>query len=400
MFNHFPWGWTYAGNTPFRRWKRETYRGGISDPFIVCWPAGIKAKGEIRTQYTHTIDMVPTVLAALGVEPPSAIRGVTQAPIEGVSLVHTFDDAEAPSKHLTQYFEMLGHRSLYHDGWRAVCPWPGPSFAEAGRGFGVPMSSEELTRLDAQGWELYHVDEDYAETVNLAGQEHDRLIAMIGMWYAEAGRYNVLPIDSRGVQRIAEERPRIAVNRNRYILYPGTQAIPATAAPRILNRPFTITAEVELPEGGEGVLLSMGGNDGGISFYVQESKLCYVHNYVAVKHYYVKSVAALPVGHHFLSMEFEPTGKPDIANGKGAPGIVKLLVDGQEIGRGDLPVTSPLRLGQGAAMLVGADAGAPVTPEYRPPYRFTGTIKRVIVDISGEHVEDYEAEMRLVLARQ
>ena len=295
---------------------------------------------------------------------------------------------------------MLGHRSLYHDGWRAVCPWPGPSFAEAGRGFGVPMSSEELTRLDAQGWELYHVDEDYAETVNLAGQERDRLIAMIGMWYAEAGRYNVLPIDSRGVQRIAEERPRIAVNRNRYVLYPGTQAIPATAAPRILNRPFTITAEVELPVGAEGVLLSMGGNDGGISFYVQESKLCYVHNYVAVKHYYVKSAAALPVGHHFLSMEFEPTGKPDIARGKGAPGIVKLLVDGQEIGRGDLPVTSPLRLGQGAAMLVGADAGAPVTPEYRPPFRFTGTIKRVIVDISGEHVEDYEAEMRLVLARQ
>ena len=294
FFNHFPWGWTHAGNTPFRRWKRETYRGGISDPFIVCWPKGIKARGEIRTQYTHAIDMVPTVLEALGLEPPSAIRGVTQAPIEGVSLVHTFDDAEAPSKHLTQYFEMMGHRSLYHDGWRAVCPWPGPSFAEAGRGFGAPMSSDELTRLDAKGWELYHVDEDFAETKNLAGQERDRLIAMIGMWYVEAGRYNVLPIDSRGVQRIAEERPQIAVNRNRYVLYPGTQAIPAAAAPRILNRPFTITAEVELPEGAEGVLLSMGGNDGGISFYVQESKLCYVHNYVAVKHYYVKSAGGAP----------------------------------------------------------------------------------------------------------
>jgi len=400
-FNHYPWGWTHAGNTPFRRWKRETYRGGVSDPFIVCWPKGIKAKGEIRTQYTHAIDLVPTVLDALGIEPPQTIRGVTQSPIEGVSLVHTFDAPTAPTKHLTQYFEMLGHRSLYHDGWRAVCPWPGPSFKEAGKGFGTLLSSDDLTKLDATGWELYHVAEDFAETNNLASQERNRLIAMISMWYVEAGKYNVLPIDSRGVQRIADERPSIAVNRNRYVLYPGTQAIPATAAPKILNRPFTITAEVDVPqEGAEGVLLSMGGNDGGISFYLQNGKLCYVHNYVALNRYYVKSEEIIPVGHHFLSMEFEPTGKPDFAKGKGTPGIVKLLIDGREIQRGDLPVTSPFRLGQGAAMLVGSDAGSPVTPEYQPPFSFTGTIKRVIVDISGEHVEDYEAQMRVVLAKQ
>jgi arylsulfatase len=400
-FNHYPWGWTWAGNTPFRRWKRETYRGGISDPFIVCWPQGIKVKGEIRSQYTHIIDMVPTVLDALGIEPPTVIRGVTQAPLEGVSLVPSFDEANVPSQHLTQYFEMMGHRSLYHDGWRAVCPWPGTSFTESGRKFGEPITYDKLTELDAHGWELYNLQADFAETTNLADPERDRLIALIGMWYVEAGKYNVLPIDSRGTQRLAEERPRIAVNRDRYTLYPGTQAIPATAAPKILNRPFTITAEVEVPtEGAEGVLLSMGGNDGGISFYVQDGKLCYVHNYVAVNHYYVKSQQSIPLGRHFLSMEFEPTGKPDIPHGKGTPGIVKLLIDGQEIGRGDIPVTSPLRLGQGAAMLVGADTGSPVTPEYQPPFRFTGTLKRLIVDISGEHVEDYEAEMRLVMAKQ
>src|SRR5207253_2766217 len=131
-FNHYPWGWTFAGNTPFRRWKRETYRGGISDPFIVHWPKGIQARGEVRTQYAHAIDMVPTVLEALDIEAPNSIKGVTQSPIEGHSFAHVLNDAGAPTRHITQYFEMMGHRSIYHDGWRAVCPWPGPSFKESG----------------------------------------------------------------------------------------------------------------------------------------------------------------------------------------------------------------------------------------------------------------------------
>ena len=149
-FNHYPWGWTFAGNTPFRRWKRETYRGGTSDPFIVHWPARIKARGEVRTQYAHIIDMVPTVLDVLGIEAPATIKGVPQSPIQGVSFAHTFDDADAPSNHHTQYFEMIGHRSIYHDGWRAVCPWPGPSFAEAAQPFGArrsrPTRSASSTR--------------------------------------------------------------------------------------------------------------------------------------------------------------------------------------------------------------------------------------------------------------
>jgi arylsulfatase A-like enzyme len=401
FFNHFPWGWTYAGNTPFRRWKRETYRGGISDPFIVCWPKGIKARGEIRTQYAHIIDMVPTVLDALGIEPPRSIRGVTQRAIEGASLAHTFDNAKAPTKHPTQYFEMMGHRSLYHDGWRAVCPWPGTSFSESGRVFGTPITYDVLTQLDTKGWELYNLSEDFAETNNLADKEKARLIEMIGMWYTEAGRYNVLPIDSRGLQRVREERPQIALDRNRYVLYPGTQSIPAGAAPKILNRPYSITAEVDIAkEGAEGVLLSFGGSDGGISFYLQNGKLCFAHNYVAVDYFYVKSRDSVPAGRHFLSMEFAPTGKPDFTKGKGTPGTVKLLVDGKEIGCGELPVTTPNRLAQGGAMLVGLDSGAAVTPEYSAPFRFTSTIKRVIVDVSGEHVEDYEAQMRIVLATQ
>ena len=400
VFNHFAWGWTHAGNTPFRRWKRETYRGGTSDPFIVCWPAGIKARGEIRTQYAHVVDMVPTVLDALGIEPPRAIAGVTQSPIEGVSFRHTFDDAAAATRHITQYFEMLGHRSIYHDGWRAVCPWPGASFTESGHKFGDVITADRLTELDANGWELYHVTDDVAETTNLAAEERARLIAMIAMWYTEAGRYNVLPIDSRGTARIAEERPQIALSRDRYVLYPGTQSIPAAAAPKILNRPYSITAEVEATDDDEGVLLSMGGNDGGIAFYVQGALLCFAHNYVAKDIYYVRSQTPVPTGRHFLSVEFRPTGEPDIKHGKGTPGRVSLLVDGTEVGNGDLPVTTPIRLAQGGAMLVGADTGAAVTPDYTPPFRFSGRIRRVIVDVSGDQVEDYEAQMKIALAKQ
>jgi arylsulfatase len=169
-FNHYAWGWTWAGNTSFRRWKRETYRGSVSDPFIVHWPKGIKEKGEIRTQYAPAIDMVPTVLECLGIEPPTIIKGVTQSPIEGVSFARTFNDSNAPTKHHTQYFEMIGHRSLYHDGWRAVCPWPGPSFTEARKPIREPISADTLTELDAKGWELYHVEKDWAENYNVAAE--------------------------------------------------------------------------------------------------------------------------------------------------------------------------------------------------------------------------------------
>ncbi|MBW4698704.1 MAG: arylsulfatase [Aphanocapsa lilacina HA4352-LM1] len=400
-FNHYPWGWTHAGNTPFRRWKRETYRGGVSDPFIVCWPAGIEAKGEIRAQYAHAIDMVPTVLEALGIEPPTAIRGVTQSPIEGFSLADSFDNAEAPSKHITQYFEMFGHRALYHDGWRAVCPWPGPSFSESGRKFGDPITYDKLTELDARGWELYNLKEDFAETQNLAEAQRDRLIAMIGMWYVEAGKYNVLPIDSRGTARFAVERPQIAADRQQYIYYPGTQVVPINVAPRLLNCAHSVSVDATIPEGGaEGVLFSMGGNDGGFAFYVRQGKLSYGYNYVADTYTRVESSQPPPTGRHIFSFQFEPTGPADIANGKGTPAKVTLLVDGKPVGEGDLPVTIPLQLGLAAGAAVGADPGSPAMPDYRPPFAFSGQVHKVLVDVSGTPVEDYEAKMRMYLARQ
>ncbi len=399
-FNHYPWGWTWAGNTPFRRWKRETYRGGASDPFIVHWPKGIKAAGEVRTQYAHIIDMVPTVLELLDVEPPATIRGVTQSPLQGVSFAHTLDDASAASNHHTQYFEMLGHRAIYHDGWRAVCPWPGPSFTEAGVGFGQPIPADKLSELDAGGWELYHIAQDFAENHNVAAEHRDKLIALIATWYVEAGKYDVMPIDGSGLARMIAEKPLVAVPRERYTYLPDTQSIPFFAGPRVLNRPHSITATVAIPAGGaEGVLLCQGTAAGGYSLFVKDGRLHYVHNYVGRALYNVAAPEPLPAGKHELRFEFEPTGKPDMAAGKGAAGRLQLYVDGALVANAEAPVTTPFILNPGA-LTCGANPGSPVTPDYHSPFKFTGTLHQVTVDVGGELIRDPEAELRAHMARQ
>ncbi|MFE1439710.1 arylsulfatase [Streptomyces sp. NPDC058739] len=399
-FNHYPWGWTWAGNTPFRRWKRETYRGGVSDPFLVHWPAGIQARGEVRDQFAHIIDMVPTVLDVLGVEPPATIRGVTQSPLHGVSFAHTFDDAAAPTRHRTQYYEMFGHRAIDHNGWRAVCPWPGPSFVEAGKPFGTPISVTDLDDLDAHHWELYHVEEDVAETRDLAEEHRSKLIEMIAMWYVEAGKYNVLPIDGSALERMMLERPQITQARTSYTFRPDTQVLPAAVAPRVLNRPHSITADVEIPPGGaEGVLLCQGTNAGGWSFYVKDNRLHYAHNYVHRTLHHVASGESVPEGRHTLRFEFEPSGSPDIAAGKGSPGRAQLYVDDRLVGEIDMPFTTPVAFNPGG-MCCGANPGSAVTADYRAPFRFTGTLHGVTVDLSGDLIVDAPSEMRMHMARQ
>jgi len=400
-FNHYPWGWTWAGNTPFRRWKRETYRGGVSDPFLVNWPRGFKARGEIRHQFGHIIDMLPTVLDALGIEPPASIRGVTQSPLHGVSFAHTFDAPDAPTRHKTQYYEMFGHRAIDHDGWRAVCPWPGPSFAEApGRPFGTAITAADLTDLDVNGWELYRVDEDVAETKNLAEENRSKLIEMIALWYAEAGRYDVMPIDGSAFERLMGERPQITKTRTSFTLRPGTQVLPAAVAPRVLNRPHSVTADVEIPSGGaEGVLISQGTNSGGWSVYVKDGKLHYAHNYVQRELHHVASTETVPEGRHKLRFEFEPTGEPDIAQGKGAPGRAQLYIDERLVGQIEMPVTTPIAFNPGG-MSCGANPGSAVTPDYQAPFRFTGTLHTVTVDVSGQLIVDAASEMRMHMARQ
>jgi len=402
-YSHYPWGWTGAGDTPFRRWKRETYRGGVSDPFVVSWPKGINAKREKRHQYTHAIDLVPTVLEVLNIESPGFIKGVSQSPIEGVSFAYTFDNPTEKERHTTQYYEMFGHRSIYHDGWKAVCPWPGPSFKEAGKGFDVPLMAQDLEKLEASGWELYHLTEDFSESHNVASKYPDKLRDLISRWWVEAGKYDVLPIDGRLMQRVPElilTKPRVEKARNRFVYYPGGTVVPFEVAAEVANRSHSVTAQVVIPKGGaEGVILSHGGRFGGYSFYVKNNRLHYVHNYVGIERYKVGSTRELPVGECKLTFEFETTKAPDFPHGRGAGGKGRLYINDEKVGEGDIPVTCPISYGL-EGLLVGRDEGEPVTEDYRPPFEFTGTLKRVVVDASGEPFHHAELEGRIAMLRQ
>jgi hypothetical protein len=221
------------------------------------------------------------------------------------------------------------------------------------------------------------------------------------MWYVEAGKYNVLPIDSRGTLRLAELRPQIAGARSSYTYLPGTQVIPSNAAVNVNNRSFSITVDAEIPKGGaEGVLYSMGGNDGGLSFYIKDGKLRYTYNYVAAEYFEVESKEKVPEGRHKFRFEFEVTGKPDVLKGKGAPGKAQLYIDGKLLGESEFPYTIPLTMGLGAGASVGSDPGSPTTPNYKPPFKFTGKIHSAIVDVSGDLIKDKEAEAKIAMARQ
>lgn len=403
-YNHYAWGWTWAGNTPFRRWKREPYRGGATDPFIVAWPDQISARGEIRHQYAHAIDMVPTVLDAIGIDAPETVRGVSQTPLEGVSFAHTFNAADEPTGHATQYFEMFGHRAIDHDGWRAVCPWPGPSFAEAatkGRGIGSPITSETLLDLDTTGWELYDITNDPTESNNLASENRAKLIELITLWYVEAGKYKVLPIDGSMQTRLATERPQISVPRDSFVYYPNGSVVPPFAAPPILNRPHSIEADVVIPDNGaEGVILAQGAGAGGFVLYIRDGLLQYAHNYAGRDIFEVASPEGIAPGEHKLRFEFEPSGPPDIKAGKGSPGQAQLYVDGKLVASEHFPHTTPLFF-ELEGLSCGYDYAGPVLEgRYASPYTFTGTIKSVTVDVSGELIQDQEAEHRVLMARQ
>ncbi len=402
-YNHYAWGWAWAGNTPFRRWKKDVYRGGSTDNFIVCWPAGIKAGGEIRKQYAHAIDMVPTVLDVLGIDPPETVRGITQSPIQGVSLAHTFDDAKTPTKHHTQYFEMFASRAIDHDGWRAECGFPGPSYTEgAGKGYhlGDVIDESVLDDLDVNGWELYNIIEDPAEVHNLAEGNRVKLRAMAIRWYIEAGKYQVMPLDATVFQRLAVERPQTTKDRNKYVYYPNLSVVPIANTPPIFNRPHSITAEVEIPTGGaEGVLLAHGGIPGGYTLFMKDRKLHYIHNYCNLRELQVTSGIEVPEGRVTLRYEFEPTGKPDPRNAKGAPGRGQLYIDGKLVGSEEFDITTPIFFCI-EGLSCGYDFGEAVTSQYKAPFTFTGTIYKVTVDLSGELIVDHEAQAKIMMAQQ
>lgn len=385
--NNYPWGWTMAGNTPFRRWKREVHEGGVADPCIVHWPRGIAERGGIRHQFAHAIDVLPTILELVGIDAPDTIGEVAQSPIEGTSFAYLLDAAEAPERHTTQYFEMLGSRGIYHDGWKAVTFKPlGPMYDD-GLDPDAPFEDDV--------WELYHVAEDLSECHDLAAAEPERLAAMVERWWEEARRYQVLPLDNRPLAALlAPRRPFDA--RDHYVFFPGRAPIPENVTVNVRNRTHVIAADVEIPSGGappEGVLLAMGTVLGGWSFHLVDGRLRYVHNPMGTARHVVTSDEVVGPGAHTLSYAFTSHG--DFS------GTGRLLVDGRAVGEAEIPFTTPVRYSiTGAGLTCGWEQGPPVGDGYDAPFRFTGSLRRVVVDVIGDGHRDPMAELAAILAEQ
>ncbi|MGZ8766045.1 MAG: arylsulfatase [Acidimicrobiia bacterium] len=380
LHNNYPWGWTVAGNTPFRRWKREVHEGGVADPLIVHWANGIAAKGEIRHQYVHAIDLLPSVLDVLRVEAPTTINEVEQVPIEGVSFAPTFDAPDAPSARTTQYFEMFGCRALYHEGWKAVAYHP------------IHMAEPGLDRVD---WELYNVVDDPSECHDLAAVEPERLDAMIDRWWQEAEAHQVLPVDNRPFSEFTLERPEpAAVSASRVVYYPDGGMVPEESVIALHDRSHSITAEVVVPDAGaDGVLLSLGNLQGGFSFFVQAGRLAYVHNYVGKRWTRIDSTEPIAPGSHALSFRFERV--------EAHQGIATLSIDGVEVGRGEIRRFTPVRWNMvGAGLYCGIDPGLAVCDDYEAPFPFAGDLRRVVVEASGEQAADPKARSDIAIARQ
>lgn len=403
-FNHYSWGWTWAGDTPFRRWKRETYRGGITDPCILSWPAGIDASGEVRGQYIHSIDIAPTLLELLNIAAPERIRGVEQSPLHGVSVASTIASEAAPEVHLTQYSEMFGHRAIYHEGWKAVCPYPGPSLAEGrdrGHPFGTFLTEAILEELDRTDWELYDLGNDPAECVNLAEREPERLEQLKALWWSEAERYGVLPLATGDLTRLIARRPSVGAYRKVYEFYGGGSPVPFAASPRVYNRPHSISAYVDIPEGGaEGVLLSHGNRHGGYCLFVADGRLHYAYNELSLNRFVLTSDAQVPSGKVCLRFEFAPTGDANFLKGQGTPAELRLFFDDQQVALGAIG-SSVLNLFATAGLSCGYGAFDTVDPAlYSAPFAFTGEIDRVVLDVSGDLFVHPEAEMTRLMAQQ
>lgn len=359
-FSHYPMGWAMAGNTPFKLYKQWSHEGGVRDPLIIYYPAEIKDQGTIRSQFTHAIDIVPTVLEVVGIEAPEVYKGIPQKPVEGVSMAYTFDQPDAPNRKDVQYFAMLGTRGLWYDGWKAV----------------TAHQRESGGNFDQDVWELYNLTEDVSEVHNLAEENPDKVQEMVERWWAEAGKYNVLPLDDRYHMEVSPGP------KGKFTYYPGMATIFEPAIPDTKESSYAINADVEIPdEGAEGVLLSIGGRFGGLSLYVQDKHLAFDYNYVGLSHVTITSQEEVPSGPSTLGFSFNKTGEADFFNHTSATGIGTLYINGEETGKGIIAPTVPLRYSWEEGLEIGTDRLTPVTESYKSPFEFTGTLKKVVLEV-------------------
>jgi arylsulfatase len=371
--SNYPWGWAQAGNTPLRWYKQNTYGGGVRDPLIVHWPRGIAERGAIRPQFCHAVDITPTILELTGAPVPEQFGGVAQIPLHGASIAATFADPAAPPARSMQYFEQMGHRGLWADGWKIT------TYHEAGR----PYSDDE--------WALYHLDEDFSECRDLAAEHPEALRALIDTWWVEAGQHGVLPLDDRMVELFGSTpRPGTPHARSEYVYYPPVAHVPADAAPPLGGRAWLITAEVDVPAGGaEGVLYARGSHNVGHSFFVKDGALQFDYNALGT-HSRATAPVVLGPGRHELAVRFERTGPG---------GTLTLSADGADLTAIDIPAI--VRMLGSTGLDIGRDSLSPVVDDYVAPFAFTGSIERITFALrSRADVADIAAVARAELSKE
>lgn len=368
-FNHFPSAWAHAMNAPFQ-WTKQvaSHFGGTRNPMIISWPDGIADKGALRDQFLHVIDIVPTIYELCGINAPRELNGVPQKPVEGISFAFTFDDAKAASKRRTQYFELGCNRGLYHDGWMASSP----SF--------VPWdpNRDENWDPDKAVWELYKVDEDFSQANDLAKDNPVKLRELQDLWWAEASKYSVLPIDWRGTIRFNAEamgRPSMVGERTSATYYEGMVALPDAACLPMLNKSWKITAEVELPDDkAQGMIITQGGSEGGYGLYLRDGKPTFVYNFLGVERPTFAADKPLGKGRTTLVVDFAYDG-----GGMGKGGAITLTANGVKVAEGRLERTVPIQFSIGEGLDIGMDCGSAVDFTYQLPFAFTGKIEKVEV---------------------
>jgi len=389
---HYASGWAMAGNTPNRMYKAFVHEGGTRDPLVVSWPTVITDGGAVRPQFHHIIDVVPTLLEAIGIEWPDSVRGHPQRPVEGTSMRYSFTDAAAPTRKERQYFEMFAHRAIWSGGWKAVAlHWSRAIRSRLG-----PIDHElHDGDHDADVWELYRIDEDMSEMHDLAAEHPDVLQGLVDLWWAEAERHQVLPLDDTLLERLFAEKPRVFEPREVYS-YAGRVRLPRQGSPILRDCSYTISAEIEVHEGDEGVIVSYGGIDGGLSLCLLDGRIHYVKNFLGRAHTVATAPAPLPPGRRVIDVLFDRTA-PNA-------GDVRLYVDGTLAATASVPKMNAVAFSSSEGLEVGTDTVSPVWPRYRSPFEFTGTIRRVVLTTPAGGTpltpEMARAEQRMAMHQQ
>ncbi len=394
-YNHFAVGWAHALDTPFQ-WTKQiaSHFGGTRNAMITHWPKGIQAQGELRSQFHHVVDITPTILQAAGIPEPTIVNSVQQKPVEGVSMNYTFEDADAPDRHETQYFEMLGNRGIYHKGWTAVTKHRTPWLT----------GQIELPDFDDDNWELYNTNEDWSQAHDLAEEYPDKLHELQRLWLIEAVRYNVLPLDDRFAERGnpgLAGRPEL-IRGTRQLLFGGMGRLTEGSILNTKNKSWAVTAELVVPEtGAEGVIIAQGGIIGGWSLYTKDGKPKYCYNFYGVERYYIEGRKEIPSGQHQVRMEFDYDG-----GGMAKGGTVTLYLDGEKIGEGRVEHTEPIVFSADETCDIGSEGGSPVSEDYGPlGNEFTGEVNWVQIDLGedaedADHYIDPEERLRVYMAIQ